>query len=262
MLFLLKFMATRVFTTAGLCSLFSMISSGLPCERLPGHYHSPLPSRKKFLAVSARVYGKTPQLSGVNLNEDEQIQFVEQLAGLYAEFPYRDELAANLRLKKITYRYNLKNRYFCYADAYWLYAILREFQHKRIIEVGSGFSSAVMLDTNDLFLDKTVHFTFIEPNTERLFSLLTDGDKKTAIIHQDIVQDVPTDIFSELESGDILFIDSSHVVKIGSDALYILRSVLPLLQPGVIIHFHDIFYPFEYPQEWLKKAGPGMNAIC
>jgi predicted O-methyltransferase YrrM len=219
----------------------------------PGHYYSPLPSRKEFRAVSARVYGKTPQLHGVDLNVEEQIQFVERLAGWYAEFPYRDEPAINSS-KNITYRYYLKNTWFCHADAYWLYAILREYQPKRIIEIGSGFSSAVMLDANDLFLRNSVHITFIEPNPERLFSLLTDADKKTAIIHQDIVQNIPADIFSELASGDILFIDSSHVAKIGSDVLHILRNILPIIQPGVLIHFHDIFYPFEYPQEWLERG--------
>jgi hypothetical protein len=111
-----------------------------------------------------------------------------------------------------------------------------------------------MLDVNERFLDNAVQCTFIEPYPERLLSLLRDNENKRHIIYKDIVQNIPVKIFSELQSGDFLFIDSSHVAKIGSDVLYLLNNVLPTLNRNVFIHFHDIFYPFEYPREWHEEG--------
>ena len=65
------------------------------------------------------------------------------------------------------------------------------------------------------------------------------------------VQDIDLEFFSQLESGDILFIDSSHTVKIGGDVNYLFLEVLPRLKPGVIVHVHDIFLPFEYRRDWV-----------
>jgi len=70
----------------------------------------------------------------------------------------------------------------------------------------------------------------------------------------DTVQSVPLDTFKKLQAGDILFVDSTHVSKTGSDVNHILFEILPVLNPGVIIHFHDIFYPFEYPKEWVLRG--------
>lgn len=111
-----------------------------------------------------------------------------------------------------------------------------------------------MLDTIENFLDGQINTTFIEPNPERLFNLITDSDKNQVNIITEKVQEVSLDIFSSLNSGDLLFIDSSHVVKCGSDLQYLLFEVLPRLKSGVFVHFHDIFYPFEYPEIWLNKG--------
>jgi hypothetical protein len=108
-----------------------------------------------------------------------------------------------------------------------------------------------MLDTNELFFKNQIDLTFIDPNPERLYSLMKESDKKkTKVIEKD-VQLIPLNIFKKLQSGDILFIDSTHVSKTGSDVNYILFEILPILTSGVLIHFHDIFYPFEYPKEWV-----------
>ena len=131
---------------------------------------------------------------------------------------------------------------------------MRYCKPRRIIEVGSGFSSAAMLDVNNLFLDDTVEFTFIEPHSDRLFNLLSREDKTKHTILKRQVQDAPTEVFRTLSADDILFIDSSHVVKIGSDVAHIMFNILPELQPGVLIHFDDIFWPFEYPEEWLLEG--------
>ena len=213
----------------------------------PGHYYSPLPSRQEFQSISKRVYNSLETPEGVDLNEREQLKLYARLVKWYDEFPFTDEPQKSLR-------YYFNNSLFCHSDAYWLYSMIREFRPRQIIEVGSGFSSAVMLDTNELFLDNSIKFTFIEPYPDRLLSILRSSDQNTCNIHKDIVQNISTEIFAELQAGDFLFIDSSHVVKIGSDVLHLIKNVLPALKPGVIIHFHDIFYPFEYPKNWLERG--------
>jgi hypothetical protein len=132
--------------------------------------------------------------------------------------------------------------------------MIRHLKPRRIIEVGSGYSSCVILDTNELFFRNEIQCTFVEPFSRRLLSLMKKEDVGRIRLVPTGVQEVDLQIFSELEDRDILLIDSSHVSKIDSDVNFILFEVLPLLQKGVTIHFHDIFYPFQYPKEWLYKG--------
>ncbi|MFC1630650.1 class I SAM-dependent methyltransferase [Pseudomonadota bacterium] len=152
------------------------------------------------------------------------------------------------------YRYYFDNPWFTYSDAIFLYSFLRKNTPKRIIEVGSGFSSVVMLDTVDNFFSFKPEITFIEPFPQRLKSLLKDTDKDNVTIIEKFAQDVSPSIFLNMEAGDLLFIDSCHVVKCGSDLHILMFDILPLLPKGVFVHFHDIFYPFEYPIEWVKQG--------
>ncbi len=132
--------------------------------------------------------------------------------------------------------------------------MIRYLGPKKIIEIGSGYSSAATLDTNELFFNNSISFTIIEPYPERLMSLLKEGDLEKAQFIQKNLQEVKLDKFRELQSNDILFIDSTHVSKINSDVNYILFRILPALRSGVFIHFHDIFHPFEYPKHWLEEG--------
>ena len=116
-----------------------------------------------------------------------------------------------------------------------------------------------MLDTNNIFFNNKIDLTFIEPYPERLYSLMFETDKKQVTIIQSKVQLLLLDNFEKLQAGDILFVDSTHVVKTGSDVNYILFEILPILQSGVLIHFHDIFYPFEYPKSWICTSGHSWN---
>ncbi len=134
--------------------------------------------------------------------------------------------------------------------------MLRILSPKKFIEVGSGFTSAVTLDTNEFYLDNKIELTFIKPNANLLKSILKKTDNINLI--EKGLQDVPLDVFEQLESGDVLFIDSTHVSKIGSDVNYLFFEILPRLKKGVYIHLHDIFYPFEYPKQWILD---GMNSI-
>jgi hypothetical protein len=132
--------------------------------------------------------------------------------------------------------------------------MLRHLEPNKLIEVGSGASSCVTLDTNELFLGNEVNCTFIEPFPAFLKSLIKDTDKSNVRIIDSKLQDVPLNLFKELQENDILFIDSTHVSKFNSDVNYILHEILPVLSNGVYIHFHDIFFPFEYPKEWLLNG--------
>jgi predicted O-methyltransferase YrrM len=139
------------------------------------------------------------------------------------------------------------------GDALALAGMIHQYRPKRIIEIGSGFSSAVILDAFDrLGLDE-YHLTCIDPNPNRLRALLRAEDNARVTVIGSEVQDVPVSAFADLEAGDILFIDSSHVMKTGSDLHYEMFNIIPTLRRGVIIHFHDIHFPFEYPEAWAMK---------
>jgi len=195
------------------------------------------------------IWNKTNKdgIPGIDLRTDDQIKLIENFARYYNEIPFKSEKQPNIR-------YYYENDWYSYADGIILYSMIRYLTPQRIIEIGSGFSSAVMLDTNELFFDNQINLTFIEPYPERLYSLLNDNDIKQTSILQSDIQLVNLDNFKKLHAGDILFVDSSHVVKTGSDVNYILFEILPLLNSGVLIHFHDVFYPFEYPKEWVLEG--------
>jgi hypothetical protein len=212
----------------------------------PGHYYSPIPSLDDLRRDGTRIFDRSLRdLPGVNLNAESQLQLLDQLKPFYNEQPFTDDPAPQRR-------YFFRNDFFSYGDALFLYGVMRWGRPQKIIEIGSGFSSFVMLDTNELFFNNRIRFTFIEPDVERLRSRLRDRDLRTAEIVAKPVQDVDLEQFASLNAGDILFVDSSHVAKIGSDVNQILFEILPRLRNGVLVHFHDVFYPFEYPREWIE----------
>jgi len=218
----------------------------------PGHFYSPLPDIQLVDRDKATLFDRQiTTIPGIDNHIEDQLALMGKFAKYYDELPFKDETSSGLR-------YYFRNPYFSYGDAIILYSMLRHCRPQRIIEVGSGFSSAVMLDTNDLFFSNMMTLTFIEPYPERLFSLLSAKDTTQHEIVIDTVQAVPLERFAALDAKDILFIDSSHVAKVGSDVVHLLTNVLPRLNKGVIVHFHDIFWPFEYPEEWIR-AGRAWN---
>jgi predicted O-methyltransferase YrrM len=214
----------------------------------PGHYYSPIPDLEEVALDADRVFGDRA-VAGVDLNVDAQWRLMHALAAYYPEYPYaRVDADSSSAL-----RYRKAGAYYRYADSVLLYAMMRHVRPQRIIEVGSGHSSAIMLDTNEQFLDGAVRFTFIDPNPDRLHAILRPTDTAVHALLQQRVQSVALDTFAALQANDVLFIDSSHVSKVGSDLNYLLFEVLPVLKPGVLIHFHDIFHPFEMPREWVTR---------
>ncbi|MCC6672297.1 MAG: class I SAM-dependent methyltransferase [Planctomycetes bacterium] len=210
----------------------------------PGHFHSPLPDPALVQAeYERRVVRARRTLPGIDLREDDQRRLVAALAPFLADMPWRDDPVAGLR-------YYARNPYFPGGDALLLHGLLRLQPPRRVVEVGSGFSSAAMLDTDQLFLGGRTRFDFVEPHPDRLLALVGTPDPERIHIHRRPVQDVPIELFTTLEAGDILFVDSSHVAKFGSDLLHLLGEVVPRLAAGVRVHFHDVFWPFEYPKAW------------
>ena len=220
----------------------------------PGHFYSPVVSAKEIIEKQDFIFSnKSNKITEVNLNEKLQLSLLEEVKQYYKDIPFKAQKTEGLR-------YYFENGYYSYSDAIFLHTFLRHFKPKRLIEIGSGFSSAVTLDTNDLFFNNSIKCTFIEPNPQRLYSILKPNEKESTEILVNEVQQIPLSKFSELNDGDILFVDSSHISKAGSDLNYIMFDILPSLNKGVIIHFHDIFYPLEYPKDLLANGdGFGGN---
>lgn len=209
----------------------------------PGHYYSPIPSIDEILADKEKIWGEPPtHISGIDLNTDEQLELLDKFDEYYKEIPFRDEKTEGLD-------YFFHNEWFSYSDAVFLYCMIRHLKPVNIIEIGSGYSSCVTLDTNRLFFDNKINCHFIEPYPERLNSLVKGCEKLN--VYNQRLQDIPIELFLQLQSNDILFIDSTHVSKIHSDVNTIIHDILPLLKKNVVIHFHDVFYPFEYPEKWV-----------
>jgi len=178
------------------------------------------------------------------MNESGQLETLAKFEEMYSSIDFPESESS-------THRYYYENPYYGYSDAIMLHCMMRLKKPRKIIEVGSGYSSAAMLDTNERHLNHSIQFTFIEPYSDRLNSLILPSDRSSIDIIESRVQDVPVGTFQQLTAGDFLFIDSTHVSKTGSDVNYLLFDVLPVLNPGVYVHIHDILFPFEYPKEWV-----------
>lgn len=211
----------------------------------PGHLLSPLPAVEDIAALENFDW-RPEEIPGIDLRLEEQQLFLQRLAKHYLHLPFHDQPLPGQR-------YYYENSSYSYADAILLGCIILETRPQRIIEVGSGYSSVAMLDLNDRFFDGRIDCLFIDPDPARLRSLLLANEKQLHFLEKKL-QDVPLDIFQTLAAGDILFIDSSHVSKLGSDVNRIFFEIIPRLNPGVLIHIHDVFFPFEYPQEWLRRG--------
>jgi hypothetical protein len=213
----------------------------------PGHFFSPIPNLREVNDNERRIWRYPRQFPGIDLNEEEQLKLFELFASYYEDFPYLSASASGLR-------YSADNGAFSLADAFSLSCMIRHLHPKKIIEIGSGHSSCVTLDMNELFFGGRIDCIFVEPFPELFLSLLKSEDAgNIKLIHRK-AQDVDLSLFKTLDAGDILFIDSTHVSKIDSDVNYLIFQVLPILNQGVHVHFHDVIYPFEYPRAWVYEG--------
>jgi hypothetical protein len=205
----------------------------------PGHYHSPIPAIDE---VPDSVFAHRDELPGIDFRVDEQLALAKELAAYLPDMPFQDHDVDGLR-------YRLSNPFFDRRDGLVYHCLLRHWRPSRIIEVGSGYSTALALDTAEHFPAVSPMITAIDPNPERLKSLVRPADRLEIIEAQ--VQDVDVALFDTLGPGDILFIDSSHVTKVGSDVNRLFLEVLPRLTKGVRVHVHDMFYP-DYPRAFVR----------
>ncbi|PIR53900.1 hypothetical protein COU75_03550 [Candidatus Peregrinibacteria bacterium CG10_big_fil_rev_8_21_14_0_10_42_8] len=180
---------------------------------------------------------------------DIDLRCAEQLA-LLKSFSCIDCSEIVSRIENNQSRYKKHNGRFNYSDALVLHCMIRTMKPAHIIEIGCGMSSCMILDTNEQYFDNNINCTFIDIDTSALKKFCRPTDLCKNIIVESPIQNIDLTSFVSLREGDILFIDSSHLYSPGSDVFDMIHRILPVVRSGVHIHFHDIFYNFQYPTEW------------
>ena len=235
----------------------SVVASGLGWPRLhvpPGHFYSPICEGTEAGAHLARIRAAAPNsLPGIATDQVAMAAFWNVLLPLLNSAPFPDEPTEG-------FRYNYSNPAYAWGDGSILHAMIRYFRPSRIIEVGSGWSSACTVDTVERFLDRRCDLTFIDPHPDLAMKTVGQTRPGLRIIGQKL-QGVDLAVFDALDANDILFIDSTHVLKTGSDVCIELFEILPRLKPGVVVHFHDMFWPFEYPTSWVVEENRSWNEL-
>ena len=202
----------------------------------PIHYYEPIPD---FRAITAEQIKRKRAFPAIDFRLDAQRTLLNELS------TYRDEL--------ITLDFDFNNGFFSGFDAAVYYSLIRHLQPRRIIEIGGGYSTRIAATA--LAANQQGSLTCIEPYPEER---LSRANLKLELITKR-VEEIDVDFFSRLEANDILFIDSSHTVKFGSDVCYEFLEIMPRLARGVWVHVHDIFFPQDYPAEWLMNRRMALN---
>lgn len=204
-------------------------------------YYQPLINPGKYLR---QPLDRPRSLGGIQWNLEEQLQLLKQ-------FRYQDELLALPMTKKATagLHFYYQNPSLCPADAEFLYNIIRHFKPRRVIEIGCGYSTLLSVEAERKNAaessDRACKHICIEPYEMPWL------EKLDLQVIRSKVEDLPLDTFRQLESGDILFIDSSHIIRPQGDVLFEFLEILPMLKPGVLVHVHDVFTPRDYLKDWV-----------
>lgn len=213
----------------------------------PVDYYSPIPDTTK---LRHSVWSKRSELIGMDINEVHLLHLLLLFSSDYkAEYDLFPKDSGNHPCE-----YYVDNGMFGAVDGEILYCMIRHFRPKRLIEIGSGFSTyliskAIKRNMQEI-QDYGCECLSVDPFPSSPMVRNYDGPSK---LIRKRVQDIPLSTFLELERNDILFIDSSHVLAIGSDVHFEFLEILPRLQRGVIVHLHDIFLPAEYPKKWVLE---------
>jgi hypothetical protein len=209
------------------------------------HYYSPVPDNRELAREPARsrIWPPVPRATpGIDWRGEDQVALLAEHFARQSEFIFPDEPTGDPR------DYHAANDMFSRLDAWMLQAVLRHFRPARMIEVGCGWSSLVTARVNREHLGGALDFTCIEPYPPEF---LGDGIEGISRLIVSRVEELPVDPFLELGDGDVLFIDTSHTVKTGGDVVFLFHEVLPRLASGVVVHIHDVFLPWDYPQDWV-----------
>jgi hypothetical protein len=186
---------------------------------------------------------------GIDMRADAQLAFLDAIAPFASEFDY----PRGREQRRQAHDFYQDNGAFEGLDARIWFCLARHARPRRVVEVGGGFSSLLTADINRQFFSGQTAFFCIDPTPPAVLIAGVPGLSKLLPFP---VQEVPLGLFESLRENDVLFIDSSHVSKTGSDVNFLCMEVLPRLAPGVLVHFHDIFLPGDYPEEW---RGFGWN---
>jgi len=223
--------------------VFCMASTGIGtdecmdkgCLPVLTHFYQPIPNLKEL--ERRKVWDKVSDLAGIAWNPHEYLQYLHELADYANECDWPNEPLPNATPMS----FHINNTSFSYGCASVLHSIIRKNEPKRIIEIGSGNSSKIIASALSATQINT-RYTIIDP-----YSLIDVACyPKGSDLLKKPVEEVDLSVFLELQEKDILFIDSSHVCKIGSDVNFEILDILPKLNKGVYVHFHDIDLPFEY----------------
>jgi len=213
----------------------------------PGHFYSPVVSTHDIERHRERVYSTAGdrELPGLALDLDAQLETFQRIAAAAPGQPWGERPQRRLR-------YGFDNPNFGPGESLLLWGMFCDLGPRRVIEIGAGWSTRAILDIRDRLLDGNLEVTAIEPYASAVIpDLMSDPGVQVIEVP---AQETGVERFLALGPGDVLFVDSSHVVKFGSDVQFILNDVLPRLAPGVRVHFHDVMYPFEYPLEWIRQG--------
>ncbi|HMF50428.1 MAG TPA: class I SAM-dependent methyltransferase, partial [Candidatus Saccharimonadales bacterium] len=208
----------------------------------PTHFYEPIPDTRE---LSEEVWSSPTLLGGLDLNQHFQLDllrtFSSRFRNEYDRFPVSNSDPT---------RFHFGQTLFGPVDAELLYCMIRYFRPRTMIEIGSGMST--LLAAEAIQKNETegnpCHLMAVEPHPKEF---LRRGIPGLAELLETKVQSLPLERFCALEANDIVFIDSSHVIKTGGDVVYEYLEILPRLKPGVLVHCHDIFLPAEYPKEWV-----------
>lgn len=213
---------------------------------LTSHYYEPL---FNFKELKKSLY-KDRNLPGIDFRLNQQLKNL-------SNFVYKNELLElNLEKKSPNYNFNIKNKFFEHGDAEIYYQLIRHIKPRNILEIGSGQSTLIALEAikKNKNIDKAnTKITCVEPY-ENIW--LNHLDIK---ILRKKIEEVDENYYLKLKSRDILFIDSSHVIRPQGDVLKIFLEIIPKLKKGVIVHIHDIFTPKDYPDKWIVKENKFWN---
>lgn len=200
------------------------------------NYYQPLVNPTKHLKTSL---DEDRHLPGIDWNMEKQLSLLDS-------FTYQEELKQipfhKKEAKELEYYYN--NHSFVGGDGEFLYNIIRYFKPKKFVEVGCGYSTMMSVKAEQKNANQCRHIC-IEPYEMPWL------EKLNVEVHRRKVEEMDMDIFRSLQANDILFIDSSHVIRPQGDVLVEFLEILPQLNSGVLVHVHDIFTPKDYPAAWI-----------